>query len=88
MARYDQPHASTWWTLDHKALENAMALDRAFFEANPNVASYERAFVPGESHFQRPPCGYEVRVKVIQLEPGIRTREIYTRRKGHGKTAA
>jgi hypothetical protein len=66
-----------WWNLDRKALERAVASDRDFFEQHPGAVERERDFVPGESPFPFTPKGYRARVRVTQLAPGFRTREIF-----------
>jgi hypothetical protein len=63
--------------VNQKALEAATAADRQFFEKHPSLTVRERNFVPGESPFPPAPPGYVVRVKVSQLKPGIRIREIF-----------
>jgi hypothetical protein len=70
--------------LDPSAVEAASAMDRKFFEANPNVTSRVRALVPGETFFERVPPGYAVRVLITQLAPGFRTRAIYFEKLRHG----
>jgi hypothetical protein len=55
-------------------LDQAMADDRAWFVTHPGEGSRTRPLIPGES--PPPPPGYEARVKVVQTEPGTRTREI------------
>jgi hypothetical protein len=71
----DNPSAC--WKLDQKALEKAVASDRDFFEQHPGTVERERDFVPGESPFPFAPEGHKARVRVTQLAPGFRTREIF-----------
>jgi hypothetical protein len=68
---------SAWRKLDRKALERAVASDRDFFEQHPGAVERERDFVPGESPFPFTPKGHRAVVRVTQLAPGFRTREIF-----------
>lgn len=77
----DMSRASAWWALNRAALEAATGSDREFFEGHPDALSRERDFVIGELPFPSPPPGHVIRVRVTRLGAGIRTREIFTRRK-------
>jgi hypothetical protein len=46
-------------------------------QQHPGAVARERDSVPGESPFPFTPKGYRARVRVTQLAPGFRTREIF-----------
>jgi hypothetical protein len=57
------------------------AADREYFERNPDCAEYERDALPVELEEARSPSGFgprSGRVRVVQLAPGFRIRELWT----------
>lgn len=56
------------------AIEYACDLDRAYFKDHPGAAEYVRAAVDHEVCVPGGPCLRASRVRVIQVEPGVRLR--------------
>jgi hypothetical protein len=71
--------------LDPAAVERVTADDREWFRARPLARVRERPFVPGEGMIAKRlwPPGYEPWVRVEQIEPGYRTREVTFRPTKH-----
>lgn len=73
MGRRD--NRATWLTKEEsRGLDEAMELDRAWFEAHPGEWYYSRPPVAGEFLFPDPPGLALIRVAVVQLAPGVRVR--------------
>jgi hypothetical protein len=56
------------------AIDRACDDDRQWFEAHPGESVRERPYMPGEG-INEPPPGYEGWVRVVQSQPGTRSRE-------------
>jgi hypothetical protein len=57
-------------------VEAATGSDRQFFIDNPTAAHRYRAYVPGEGPLPPVPPGHRVLIRVRQLVPGFRLREV------------
>lgn len=53
--------------------------DRKYFEENPTATSYTRLYVPGEFYPYHPKGDW---VRVHQIKPGVRLRELLEQPKG------
>ena len=72
---------------DAEAFARAQAIDRAYFENNPQETYHLREFIFGEGPASPPP-GYRTIVWVTNIGPGVRIREFLFIKKDYDPNAA